>query len=141
MLACLRARVRAFGPLNALAGPLLSSHTISTRRQVQAGDCIVAFSKADICSIKQEIEAKTGYVPACVRVHVRTRVCIHSQFIRTCIYPSLPPLPRHKCCMVYGSLPSETRATQAKIFNAPDTGYDVLVASDAIGMGLNLNVK
>jgi hypothetical protein len=27
--------------------------------QVQAGDCIVAFSKADICSIKQEIEAKT----------------------------------------------------------------------------------
>ncbi len=29
--------------------------------QVRAGDCIVAFSKADICSIKQEIEAKTGY--------------------------------------------------------------------------------
>jgi ATP-dependent RNA helicase SUPV3L1/SUV3 len=43
--------------------------------------------------------------------------------------------------MVYGSLPSETRADQAKIFNAPDTGYDVLVASDAIGMGLNLNIK
>lgn len=39
-----------------------------TRPQVQAGDCIVAFSKADICSIKQEIEAKTG----CVRV----RVCV-----------------------------------------------------------------
>ncbi len=43
--------------------------------------------------------------------------------------------------MVYGSLPSETRAAQAKIFNSPDTGYDVLVASDAIGMGLNLNIK
>ncbi|KAM3569315.1 hypothetical protein VYU27_008589 [Nannochloropsis oceanica] len=75
--------------------------------QVQAGDCIVAFNKSDICSIKQEIEAKT----------------------------------RHKCCMVYGSLPSETRSAQARIFNEEGTGYDVLVASDAIGMGLNLNIK
>ena len=55
------------------------------------------------------------------------------------------PLPthphRHKCCMVYGSLPSETRSAQARIFNEEGTGYDVLVASDAIGMGLNLNIK
>ncbi|KAG1408783.1 hypothetical protein G6F60_001185 [Rhizopus arrhizus] len=43
-----------------------------------------------------------------------------------------------KCAVIYGGLPPETRALQAKAFNDPDSGFDVLVASDAIGMGLNL---
>jgi hypothetical protein len=43
--------------------------------------------------------------------------------------------------MIYGQLPPETRSTQARLFNEENTGYDVLVASDAIGMGLNLNIK
>ncbi|KAK8163273.1 P-loop containing nucleoside triphosphate hydrolase protein [Phyllosticta citribraziliensis] len=43
--------------------------------------------------------------------------------------------------IVYGSLPPETRAHQARLFNDPDSGYDILVASDAIGMGLNLSIK
>lgn len=30
---------------------------------------------------------------------------------------------------------------KARLFNSEDTGYDVLVASDAIGMGLNLNIR
>ncbi|GKY93300.1 hypothetical protein MPSEU_000297500 [Mayamaea pseudoterrestris] len=47
----------------------------------------------------------------------------------------------HKCCVVYGSLPPLTRTEQARRFNDPDSGYDVLVASDAIGMGLNLNIR
>ncbi|CAM9111780.1 unnamed protein product [Scytosiphon promiscuus] len=47
----------------------------------------------------------------------------------------------HKCCVIYGSLPQETRAHQARLFNSEDTNYDVLVASDAIGMGLNLNIR
>ncbi|RKO95361.1 hypothetical protein CAUPRSCDRAFT_3757, partial [Caulochytrium protostelioides] len=43
-----------------------------------------------------------------------------------------------RCAVVYGSLPPETRSLQAQHFN--DTGHpiDVLVASDAVGMGLNL---
>lgn len=45
---------------------------------------------------------------------------------------------KKKCAIVYGSLPPETRAQQAKLFNDPDNDYDYLVASDAIGMGLNL---
>ena len=48
--------------------------------------------------------------------------------------------PGTKCCVVYGTLPPETRAEQARLFNAEGNGYDVLVASDAIGMGLNLNI-
>jgi ATP-dependent RNA helicase SUPV3L1/SUV3 len=47
----------------------------------------------------------------------------------------------YKCCVIYGKLPPQTRADQARRFNDPNSGYDILVASDAIGMGLNLNIK
>jgi len=43
-----------------------------------------------------------------------------------------------KCALVYGALPPETRSMQANLFNDPKSGYDVMIASDAIGMGLNL---
>ena len=46
-----------------------------------------------------------------------------------------------RVCVVYGALPPEMRRTQARLFNDPDSGYDVLVASDAVGMGLNLNIR
>ncbi|GAP86345.1 putative ATP-dependent RNA helicase suv3 [Rosellinia necatrix] len=46
-----------------------------------------------------------------------------------------------RCAIVYGSLPPETRAQQAALFNEPDNEYDFLVASDAIGMGLNLEIR
>ena len=46
-----------------------------------------------------------------------------------------------KCAVVYGALPPEARAAQARLFNDPNSGFDVLVASDAIGMGLNLSIK
>jgi ATP-dependent RNA helicase SUPV3L1/SUV3 len=46
-----------------------------------------------------------------------------------------------RVAIVYGSLPPETRTAQADLFNNPDNDYDFLVASDAIGMGLNLAVK
>lgn len=44
-----------------------------------------------------------------------------------------------KVAVVYGSLPPETRVKQARLFNSGE--YNILVASDAIGMGLNLSVK
>jgi len=43
-----------------------------------------------------------------------------------------------RCAVVYGKLPPEVRVEQATKFNAGGDGYPVLVASDAIGMGLNL---
>ncbi|KAL9113087.1 MAG: hypothetical protein Q9227_002699 [Pyrenula ochraceoflavens] len=46
-----------------------------------------------------------------------------------------------RCAIVYGSLPPEIRAQQAELFNNPDNDFDFLVASDAIGMGLNLSIK
>ncbi len=46
-----------------------------------------------------------------------------------------------RCAVVYGALPPEARTRQAALFNDPESGYDVLVASDAIGLGLNLNIR
>lgn len=47
-------------------------------------------------------------------------------------------LTGRRVAIIYGGLPPETRAAQARLFNDPDNEYDFLVASDAIGMGLNL---
>lgn len=44
-----------------------------------------------------------------------------------------------QCALAYGALPPETKSEQAKLFNAGT--LDVMVASDAIGMGLNLRIK
>ena len=71
---------------------------------LREGDCLVAFSRRAIHSLKRSIQEKTG----------------------------------RKCAVIYGNLPPETRAEQAKLFNDPSSGYNVLVATDAIGMGLNL---
>jgi ATP-dependent RNA helicase SUPV3L1/SUV3 len=46
-----------------------------------------------------------------------------------------------RAAVIYGSLPPESRASQAKLFNDQDSEYDILIASNAIGMGLNLNIK
>jgi ATP-dependent RNA helicase SUPV3L1/SUV3 len=72
--------------------------------KVEAGDCIVTFSRSNIFSVKKMIEEKTG----------------------------------RKCAVVYGALPPETRAEQARDFNDENGIAEVLVASDAVGMGLNL---
>ena len=44
-------------------------------------------------------------------------------------------------CVIYGGLPPETRRQQARLFNETGNGYDILVASDAVGLGLNLNIR
>jgi ATP-dependent RNA helicase SUPV3L1/SUV3 len=77
---------------------------LATYKNIRAGDCVVAFSRQAIFSIKRQIENVTGI----------------------------------KCALVYGALPPETRSMQADLFNDPESPYKVIVASDAIGMGLNL---
>ncbi|KAJ7700777.1 P-loop containing nucleoside triphosphate hydrolase protein [Mycena rosella] len=74
---------------------------------VRKGDCLVAFSRGAIFSLKRQVEEKTGL----------------------------------KCAVVYGRLPPEIRSEQAALFNDPESGYDVLIGSDAIGMGLNLKIR
>jgi len=65
-------------------------------------------------------------------------------FNRTDLYQIKQEIERNtsfKCALIYGRLPPENRRTQARLFNKRGTGYDVLVSSDAIGMGLNLNIR
>ncbi|CAG8837197.1 10071_t:CDS:2, partial [Racocetra persica] len=96
-------------------------------KKIQQGDCVVTFSRKSIFSLKHEIEAATG---------LRCAVA----------YGSLPPgvCEYNFTFLICGILINienfylETRSQQAKLFNDPNSGFDVLVASDAIGMGLNL---
>lgn len=79
----------------------------------EAGDCIVTFSRKSIFRLKREIE----------------------QFLNR----KSPKLRADKkVAVVYGALPAENRALQAAKFNDENSDVDILVASDAIGMGLNL---
>lgn len=45
------------------------------------------------------------------------------------------------CSIIYGALPPESRSRQAELFNEYGNDYKFLVASDAVGMGLNLSIK
>ncbi|KAA8909701.1 hypothetical protein TRICI_004410 [Trichomonascus ciferrii] len=79
-------------------------------KDIEPGDCVVAFSKRELFQIKNTIERQGEE-------------------------------KKLKCAVIYGSLPAETRAEQARLFNDPNSDYNVLVASDAVGMGLNLAIK
>ncbi|XP_065071414.1 ATP-dependent RNA helicase SUPV3L1, mitochondrial-like [Rhopilema esculentum] len=46
-----------------------------------------------------------------------------------------------KCSVIYGGLPPAIRLEQARKFNDPQFEECILVASDAIGMGLNLSIR
>ncbi|XP_075072572.1 ATP-dependent RNA helicase SUPV3L1, mitochondrial [Mixophyes fleayi] len=46
-----------------------------------------------------------------------------------------------QCAVIYGSLPPGTKLAQATKFNDPNDPCKILVATDAIGMGLNLSIK
>ncbi|KAJ5677771.1 uncharacterized protein N7477_003404 [Penicillium maclennaniae] len=64
-----------------------------------------------------------------------SRVGIHA------LKADIERLTGRRAAIVYGGLPAEIRTQQANLFNDPDNDYDFLVASDAIGMGLNLSCK
>lgn len=61
-----------------------------------------------------------------------SRISIHA------LKREIEKLTNKRVAVVYGSLPPEIRAQQASLFNDPNNDYDILVGSDAIGMGLNL---
>ncbi|KAG7660558.1 uncharacterized protein J8A68_005977 [[Candida] subhashii] len=44
-----------------------------------------------------------------------------------------------KVSIIYGALPPQIRSQQAELFN--NGSHDILVATDAVGMGLNLKIK
>lgn len=75
--------------------------------ELKDGDCVVAFSRKNIFTLKSKIDQALG----------------------------------KKSAVIYGSLPPEVRNQQASLFNSKSSDENILLASDAIGMGLNLGVK
>ena len=74
---------------------------------------------------------------------MQKRDCVVA-FSRSRIFTAKAEIERHtnlRCAVAYGRLPPEVRAEQAALFNDPDSGFDVLVGSDALGMGLNLKIR
>ena len=65
-------------------------------------------------------------------------VVVFSRFGIHAMKRGIEKATQKRVAVVYGSLPPEVRAQQARLFNDPANDYDILVASDAIGMGLNL---
>ncbi|XP_067000401.2 ATP-dependent RNA helicase SUV3 homolog, mitochondrial [Anabrus simplex] len=47
----------------------------------------------------------------------------------------------HEVAVIYGGLPPGTKLAQAQKFNDPKNPCKILVATDAIGMGLNLSIQ
>ena len=45
------------------------------------------------------------------------------------------------CAVIYGSLPPGTKLAMSERFNDPKHPCKIMVATDAIGMGLNLNIR
>jgi ATP-dependent RNA helicase SUPV3L1/SUV3 len=84
----------------------MESRALGSLGNVQAGDCIVCFSKNDIYTVSKEIEARGKEVS-----------------------------------VIYGTLPPGTKLAQAAKFNDPNNSCKVMVATDAIGMGLNLSIR
>jgi len=46
-----------------------------------------------------------------------------------------------ECAVIYGGLPPGAKLAQARRFNDPEDPCKILVATDAIGMGLNLSIR
>ncbi|CAH1783944.1 unnamed protein product [Owenia fusiformis] len=81
-------------------------YAVEKFENIQAGDCIVCFSKNDIYHVSRQVERRNL-----------------------------------ECAVIYGGLPPGTKVAQAEKFNDPNHPCKILVATDAIGMGLNLNIR
>ncbi|CAI5962055.1 unnamed protein product [Closterium sp. NIES-64] len=126
--------------------------------RVSPGDCIVAFSRREIFEIKRAVEMTTkhrccvvyGALPPETLPHTHPPLppcSLHAPHLLLCLFMFSPiqraveMTTKHRCCVVYGALPPETRRQQARLFNEEESDFRVLVASDAIGMGLNLSIR
>ena len=85
---------------------------------LRTGDCIVSFSKKQIYKLKEELN-----------VHLNTdeqgRVKSNT----------------NHSSVIYGALPPESKMMQQEAFNERIGNIKYLIATDAIGMGMNLNIN
>lgn len=102
------------------------------------GDKLVVHNYERLSPLKTESRSLNGDLRNLKKgdaIILFSRVAIHA------MKADVERITGRRCAVVYGSLPPETRAQQAALFNDPDNDYDFLAASDAVGMGLNLSIK
>jgi ATP-dependent RNA helicase SUPV3L1/SUV3 len=99
-------------------------HSVS---QLKKGDCIIAFSKREIFKLKNLIN-QNNFKPGDISSNPSDSKKNKSGI-------------KNRCAVIYGSLPPETKKIQASKFNNGEDGIKYLVATDAIGLGLNLKIR
>jgi ATP-dependent RNA helicase SUPV3L1/SUV3 len=120
-----------------LCGELRTEEIITNMCKL-TGDKLVVHKYERLSPLKAETKSLRGDLKNLEKgdaVILFSRVAIHA------MKADIEKVTGKRCAVVYGSLPPETRAQQAALFNDPDNEYDFLVASDAVGMGLNLAIK
>ncbi|TVY47643.1 ATP-dependent RNA helicase, mitochondrial [Lachnellula occidentalis] len=114
--------------------------TVSLIRDLCAamGDKLIIHKYERLSPLKSEHRSLNGDLSKLEKgdaVILFSRIAIHA------MKASIEKTTGKRCAIVYGSLPPETRAQQAALFNDPNNDYDILVASNAVGMGLNLSIR
>ena len=124
---------------------------VAARTLHVCGDVSVIGLMEDLCSVTGEELQIVSYSrltplqlspPLLSLSNLRRGDCIIA-FARSELYGlkrSIESNTRLRCAIIYGNLPPALRRQQAELFNAVDGPYDVLVATDAVGMGLNLSI-
>lgn len=118
---------------------------IRSFQDLKPGDCIVGFSKKILFQMKSTINEKLDneYIKAMKKIQKgKKNTKKHNRRVSKLRNEYLEENPlANRWALIYGSLPPETKKLQAMAFNDRSDGLDFLVATNAIGMGLNLNIS
>lgn len=127
-------------------------------KSIRSGDCVVVFSREKLFRVRRKIETATKKPCAIIYGGLpsgKSPFPYHGNQSWVTRFPfgtmatRLPwqPVPSNQavqlwfwqsCQIAWSSLPTATRVQQAELFNDSESHYEILVATDAIGMGLNL---
>lgn len=118
---------------------------IRSFKDLRPGDCIVGFSKKILFQMKKAINEKLDpeYQKQLRNLKLDGKFVKknkNSKWKKINKYLDENPLD-NKWALIYGNLPPETKKIQARAFNEREDGLNFLVATNAIGMGLNLNIE
>ncbi|UKJ88491.2 ATP-dependent RNA helicase [Theileria orientalis] len=105
-------------------GKLKVLDNIVKLESLEPGDCVVCFSRNEAFTLRDQIES-TSYEWDAIGTTIGNAPRKNGDKAITSI--------------VYGSLPPETRCKQIESFNKRDT--KILIASDVIGMGVNVSIR
>ncbi|XP_047526470.1 ATP-dependent RNA helicase SUV3 homolog, mitochondrial [Vanessa atalanta] len=104
--------------------------------------CNTTGEEMDVRSYKRLTELKVEDSALSSLDNVRAGDCIVC-FNKNDIYSVSRAIEQrgHEVAVIYGSLPPGTKLAQANKFNDPESSCKVMVATDAIGLGINLSIR